>query len=198
MRQGRGHLSSFFCHHKTTGQLRWDEFYASLCVTPACSSCVFFLSFPLPQVGSPMMTSSLSVRCVDPSALAFSLSLALLFNNKYMTMTVLYLTVEESSQIQYIHMVTPNQVRDLWGLSSSKNQRTWVQVRERSVGMGRMWVFMLDPSQSCTILLGSLLSLLDSIYPQNYTLYLWEWGVFVVGMDGVGVHVRSLKRVRRR
>ena len=40
-------------------------------------------------------------------------------------------------------MVVQHQSPGLGGLSSAKHQRTWVQVRVRSMGMGRVWVCML-------------------------------------------------------
>ena len=47
------------------------------------------------------------------------------------------------SQIHYSHMVTQNQVRGLWGLTYTKNQRSWVHVRVNNLGMGRVGVCIL-------------------------------------------------------
>ena len=43
----------------------------------------------------------------------------------------------------YRHMVAEKQTQDLGGLGFAKNQRTWVQVRGRSVRMGRVGMCML-------------------------------------------------------
>jgi hypothetical protein len=60
-----------------------------------------------------------------------------------------------------------SEVRDLWGLGYAKNQRTWVEVIERSVGMGRVWV--------CILLYSSEIQYKNMVV-EKQTLDLWGLG----------------------